>query len=158
LVLGTTWIWKSGAILQSDGRRIGVTLGGKEETKGCRTDMCPKPFVSVDVDGIGRLKALVDTGYSKSSIGRVLLTDMQMSKGIPTSNIRVLANGTQIKELGFVSLNITFQGITTCIENVAVASRLNYELILGMDWIDQTRVVIQSDGLEIIVSQPDSRP
>ncbi len=76
-------------------------------------------------------------------------------KAVLTSSSRYLANGTQVKELGFINLNITFQGVTTCIENVAIASKMvGKDLILGMDWIDKTRVVIQSDGSEIIVSQP----
>jgi len=31
MILGTTWIRKSGAILQSDGGKLRVTLGGKKE-------------------------------------------------------------------------------------------------------------------------------
>ncbi len=159
MILGTTWIRKSGAILQSDGRQLGVTFGGKEEIKGCRTDYCSSPRVSVDVDGIdGLVTALVDTGASGCAVRRDQLTDDQMSKVISTTSTSITANGAQREALGLVSFDVTFQGITTRIENVKIVSKSNHQLVLGMDWIDQTRAVIQSDGSEIIVSQPDSTP
>ena len=154
MILGTTWIRKSGAILQSDGGKLRVTLGGKKEKEDCRMDVCSSPRVLVDVDGIGIVRAMVVTGYSTSVINRDMLTELQKSKATPSSSITILANGTQVKnELGHVSLNITFEGITTCIENVEIDSNMKYQLRLGMDWIDQTHAVIQSDGSKIIVSR-----
>jgi len=157
MTLGTTWIRKSRAILQSDGSKLGVTFGGKKEKKGCRADACSIPYVSVEVNGIEKvISALVDTGASGSYINREILTEAQKSNAIPTHIYSTKANGTQIEELTGVvsSLNITFEGIVTSIENVFIASNTDDELVLGMDWIHQTRAVIQSDGSKTIVSQP----
>lgn len=158
MILGTTWIRKSRAILQSDGVKLAVTLGGKEENPGCSTDKCPSPYVPVHVDGIGVISALVDTGYSKCTVREDILTELQMSQAIQTSGTGIyLANGNHVKEqaeLYMVSLNITFEGITTCMKNVDIVADMEDKLVLGMDWLDQTRAVIQSDGSEIIVSQP----
>jgi len=156
MTLGTTWIRKSRAILQSDGSKLGVTFGGKKEKKGCRTDVCPSPYVSVKVNGIEKaISTLVDTGATGSYIKREIVTEPMKSKAIPAHIYSTIASGTKIEEMtGLVSLNITFQGIATCIENVHIASKVDDQLVLGMDWIHQTRAVIQSDGSNIIVSQP----
>ncbi len=112
------------------------------------------PRVLVDVDGIGIVRAMVVTGYSTSVLNRDMLTELQKSKATPSSSITILANYTLIKNnLGHVSLNITFEGITICIENVEIDSNMKYQLRLGMDWVDQTHAVIQSDGSKIIVSR-----
>jgi len=162
MVLGTTWIRKSRAVLQSDGRQLGVTFSGKKEKLWskwfCRTDHCFTPRVPVNVEGVGMVSALVDTGAFYCSIKRDMLTEIQMSKAVPTSRTRIMANGSKTKTVGLVGLNITFQEITTCIENVDIASKLDDQLVLGMDWIHKTRAVIQSDGSKIIVSQPDLSP
>ena len=60
-------------------------------------------------------------------------------------------------------MEFTYQGVTTCIENVNVVSEMDDEIIFGRDWIHKTRVVIQSDGSKIIVSnqhnhKPDIPP
>jgi len=156
MLLGTVWIRKSRAMLQSDGKKLGVTFGGKKEKKGWRMDVCHSPYVSVKVDGIDKvISALVDTGATESSIKREIVTEFHTSKAIPTYNSTTLANGKEIEELtGLVSLKITFQGIVTCIENVDITSNINDQLVLGMDWIHKTHAVIQSDGSRIIVSQP----
>ena len=156
MTLGTTWIRKSRAILQSDGSKLGVTFGGKKEKKGCRTDVCPSPYVSVKVNGIDKvISTLVDTGATGSYIKREIVTEPMKSKAIPTYNTAIIANGTQIEELTeLISLNITFEGIATSIKNVHIASKVDDQLVLGMDWIHQTRAVIQSDGSNIIVAQP----
>lgn len=154
MILGTTWIRKSGAILQSDGGKLRVALGGKKEKEGFRMDICSSPRVLVDVDGIGIVRAMVGTGCSNSFINRDTLTELQKSKATPSSCITILANGTEVKnELGHVSLNITFEGLTTCIENVEIIdSNMNDQLFLGRDWIEQAHAVIQSDGSKIIAS------
>jgi len=157
IVLGANWIRKSGAILKSDGRKLGVTFGGKEEFKGCRTDACASPFVPVDVDEIGLVSALVDTGALSSSVRRDMLTSTQQSKSTSTPRRSIIGNGTEITSLEQVSLNITFQGVTTNIKNVDIESTMDDELVLGMDWINQTRAVIQSNGSEIIVSLPKKK-
>jgi len=157
MILGTTWIRRSSAILKSDGTKLGVTFGGKEENPDCSTETCCSlPYVSVDVDGIVNVSsALVDTGASKSSIKRDILKEDQKLKVVPTSESSIIGSGTKITTLEMVSLNITVQEKTTCIENVAIPSKMGEKLILGMDWIHQTRAVIQSDGSKIIVSLPD---
>jgi len=147
-ILGTTWIRRSGAILQSDGVKLGVTFSGEKENDDCMADWCPIPYVSVDVDGIRKVKALVDTGAPECYIRRDLLTKLKKSKAISSSRCKQEC----------VSLSITFQGITTFIENVNVESKLGKEFILGMDWIHQTRAVIRSDGSKIIVFQPGLAP
>ena len=147
MVLGTTWIRRSGAILQSDGVKLGVTLGGTKENERCSAVQYNIPYVPVNVEGIRRVKALVDTGAPGCYIRRDLLTTLKKSK------ISVL-NKTQLEKGECVSLNITFQGITTHIENVNVESKMANKLVLGMNWIHQTRAVIRSDGSKIIVFQP----
>jgi len=162
IILGTNWIRKSGAILQSDGKRLRVTLGGRKEEKAVlflqgRLNDCSSPRISVDVDEIGEVSALVDTGATPSCIRRDLLSDIQKSEIIPTSAEATISNGKKVKIEGLVSLNVTFQGIATRIEDVHVVSGENSPFILGMGWINKTRATIQSDGLDIIVSQSDPR-
>jgi len=162
IVLGAKWIRKSGAILQSDGKRLRVTLGGRKEEKAVlylqgRQDYCSSPRISVDVDDINEASALVDTGCSSSTIHRDLLSDIQKSEIIPTSAEGTLTDGKKFGIEGLVSLNVKYEGIVTRIENVHVVSGENTNpIILGMDWIHQTRVALKSDGLDIIVSQPGS--
>ena len=162
IILGANWIRKSGVILQSDGKRLRVTLGGRKEEKAVlflqgRQNYCSSPRISVDVDDIGEVNALVDTGATCSFIRRDLLSDIQKSEIIPHSAEATIGDGKQVKIEGLVSLNVTFQGIATRIENVFVVSgEKTTPFILGMDWIHQTRAVLQSDGLDIIVSQPGS--
>ncbi len=162
MILGTTWIHKSGAILKSDGTKLGVTFNGKEENiiAGDTTEYCfPSPSALVEVERINDLvSALIDTGASKSLIKKDILTDDQKSKATQISTISTIADGKQIKELTeLVSLNITFQDIPTFMEKVYIPSHLDDQLVLGMDWIHQTRAVIQSDGSKIVVSQPEAR-
>jgi len=154
LVLGTTWIRKSRAILQSDGRKLLVTFDGKKEKKGCMTDFCPTPYVTVDVEEIDIVSAMVDTGSSSSSIRKDMLTSNQQSNATSTPRASIMSNGAEITSLGQVGLNITFQGITTNIKIVDIESEMDDKLVLGMDWVHQTRAVLQSDGSEIIVSLP----
>jgi len=101
----------------------------------------------------GKVRAQVDSGCPTSCIRRDQLTELQKSKATSTSGTSYLANGTKTEELGHIRLNITFQGKTICL-NVDVASESDEKLRLGLDWIDQTRAVIQSDGSNIIVSLP----
>lgn len=156
MILGANWIIKSRAVLQSNGTELGVTFGGKEQ-KNCLTGHNPRPFVSVNVDGIDGLvkEALVDTGATGSSIRRSLLTDELQRAIIPTDLTATKADGKKVKIEGLVSLNIKHNEITTCIENVRVKSNMPNPLNLGMDWIHKTRIVIQSDGLKLTASQPD---
>ena len=156
MILGANWIMKSRAILQSDGTELRVSFGGGKRKKFL-IGYKPKPLVSVKVDGIDGLvkDALVDTGATGSSIRRDLLTKELESAIIPTDHTTTKADGKKIKVEGYVSLNITHDKITTCIENVRVKSNMLNPLNLGMDWIHKTRVVIQSDGSKLTASQPD---
>lgn len=90
----------------------------------------------VNVEGIGLVKALVDTGANKSCIRRKLLTDLQLSKIVPTSNIIIVGDGEISREKieNLVGLNVTHHKISTCIENVSVVSNMCSLFILGMDW------------------------
>ena len=67
-----------------------------------------------------------------------------------------LPNGKKVRIEGLVSLNIKYQEIVTRVENVHIISNCIDPLILGMDWIHKTHAVLQSDGSDIIVSQPGS--
>jgi len=162
MFLGANWIRKSGVILKSDGKRLRVTLGGRKEEKAVlflqgRLNYCSSPRISVDVDGIaGEVSAMADTGCGSSFIRRDLLTDLQMLGATQTSSTLInLPNGKKVRIEGLVSLNIKYQGIVTRVENVHIISNCIDPLILGMDWINKTRATIQSDGLDIIVSQSD---
>ncbi len=154
LILGASWIRKSRAILQSDGTTLGVKLGGERENKGVKKN-CPSPYVPVHVDEIGlsEVSALVDTGCRKSSVRKDLLSNLHMSKAIPSSTNIILANNQQVELLESIGLNVTYQGVTTYIERVHVVSKMDDPFVLGMDWIHKTRVVIESDGSQILVSQ-----
>lgn len=106
------------------------------------------------MDGIGLVTALVSTAISQSAIRRDILTNLQSARIIPTSDKTVNRTGRWLKVDGhLVSLNVTYKGMTTCIENFRVASEMDRPsvLILGMDWINKTRVKIQSEGSKIIV-------
>ena len=163
MILGNNWIRKSRAVLQSDGTKLAVTFGGKEERMEARFSFsynCYSPKVSVYVDGIDKeIKAMVDSGSKLSFIRSDILTELQKAKAIPTSDRSTMANNAELKGVQeIICLNITFGGIITCLENVHIISNMDDKLVLGMDWIDKTQAVIQSDGSEIIVSLPDSWP
>ncbi len=158
MILGANWIMKSGAILQSDGTKFEVAFGGKKEKVWFSKRFCTRPHTMVEVDGIGKVEALVDSGAACSVIRRDVLTDSQMSKAIPASDIVVAANGNQIKTDGLVSLNVTHHGIKTCMETIQIQSSMSSPVILGMDWIHRTGVVIKSDGWKLIASPPDLPP
>jgi len=158
MILGANWIMKSRATLQSDGKELGVTFGGKKEKFCWSKWFFVRPFVTVNVDRIGLLKALVDTGATNSSIRSDLLTtDLKLTK-MPTYNSVVAGNGNITKPEGLVSLNVKYQEITTSIENVNIKSKAPDPFTLGVDWIHKTRVVIQSNGRKIIVSHPGLQP
>ena len=159
VILGANWIHKTGAILQSDGTKLRVTFGEIKEQKGSKTkDPEPCSVVSVHLDGFGVISALVSTGSGRSSIRRGLLTELQMSKAIPASNLATtIANGKQVKIQNLLNLNLTFEGMKTSIENVPVIPETDTTLVLGMDWIHKTRVVIQSDGSKLVVSKPKKK-
>lgn len=154
LILGNSWIRKSRVILQSDGTTLGIKLGEIKQNKGVKKS-CPSPYVPVHVDEtrLSEVSALVDTGCRKSSVRKDLLSNLQMSKAIPSSTNIILANNQQVELLESISLNVTYQGVTTYIETVHVVSKMDDPLVLGMDWIHKTRVVIESDGSQIMVSQ-----
>ena len=115
--------------------------------------------VWLDCKPIEPVKAWISTGLSYSVIRRELLTDLQLSNLIPTSDTTVSTywQSKRLKVDGLVSLNITLQGMTTCVENVRVVSEMDDPsmlLFLGMDWINKSRVVIQSKRSKITVSPP----
>jgi len=45
----------------------------------------------------------------------------------------------------------------TRIENVWVASELDHPLILGMNWVNRTRVIMQAKCSKIVLSPPQIR-
>ncbi len=158
MVIGANWIRKSRAVLQSDGERLKVNFSGRKENEDCKT-ICSDAIVTVDVDGIdGLVRAMVDTGASKSTIRKDLLKDLHMSKAITVFETATMINGATVTKLGLVSLNIKYQDINTEMETVSFAENMYHPLILGMDWIHKTRVVIQSDGSNLIVSQQGLLP
>jgi len=72
-----------------------------------------------------------------------------------------MINDSQEKTGGVVNLNVLYEYTTTRIENVSTATNpkanSDYPLILGIDWIRKSRVVIQSDGSKLVVSQRKKR-
>ena len=164
MLLGSNWICKSRATLQSDGAHLKVSfkrkwyselLAIKEADKKC----LPAEVV-VELEGIGWVRALVTTAISQSAIRRDQLTDLLLSQVIPTSDKTVNRTGRKLKVDGhLVSLNVRYKGMETCIENFRVASEMDPPsvLILGMDWINQTRVKIQSEVSKIKVSKPHKK-
>ncbi len=165
MILGASWIGQSRAILQSDGTKLEVLFGEKKKSKWYSELFCTDDDenyktteVSVELDdgGIGPVRARVSTGLSQSVIGIDLLTDQQLSKVIQISKTASRWANKEFKIDGFVSLNVTYEGVTTCVERVRVGSGLDYPsiLFLGMDWINKSRVVIQAKGSNLTVSAP----
>ena len=161
MILGARWICKSRAILQSDdGTEIKVSLS--EKRKKWYSKLFSKDDdninylatkVSVEVDGTGSVRARISTNRLHSVIRRDQLTDLQLSNLIPTSD----ATRKRSKVEGHVSLDVTYAGMTIREENVRVVSESDYpadKLILGMNWINKSRVVIQSKGSKITVLPP----
>lgn len=144
VILGINWIRESGANLQSDGLSLQVDFSRKKKKNGCSKDcLYCDAYVLVNVNGIGMVKALVDTGSATSSIRRDLLKDYQMSRVIQIPDkILLKPNGKKLDRIGNVSLNVTYQETETLIENVNVVSNMDIPLVLGMDWIHKTRVLL----------------
>ena len=171
MILGANWIRKSHTILQSDGTKLQVSLSGKgkkwftkQSYSGDGLFYFPSAAeVPVELDEpIGSVRAQITTGLSQSIIRRELLTDLQLSQVIPTSDTTILSPYWQVsnkrfKVEGLVSLNVTIQGVTTCVENVRVVSEMDFPsivLVLGMDCINKSRAVIRAKGSKITVSPP----
>ena len=160
MILGASWICKSNAILQSDGSKLKVLFGEKKKNPWywelLGTDYeygnCIPTRVSVEVDDgvFGPVRARISTGNSQSCIRKELLTELQLSKLIPISD--------EIK--GLVSLNVTYEGMATYLEDVHVVSEIDYpedELILGMNWVNKSRVVMQANGTNVTVSPAQTK-
>lgn len=101
------------------------------------------------------VKTIVDTGAGFSAIRADTLTDNVISSMIPTSITVLASNGSVANVLGCVSLYVTYLGTTSLLENVCVLSEMPVPFILGVGWIHEARVVIYSDGSNIVVHQPN---
>ena len=153
IVLGVSWMLKMGIVLESDGSRFWLSLGGKKNEMESKEPPCP--ISPVTLGGIGLVKTIVDTGAGFSAIRADTLTDNVISSMIPTSITVLASNGSVANVLGCVSLYVTYLGTTSLLENVCVLSEMPVPFILGVGWIHETRVVIYSDGSNIVVHQPN---
>jgi len=125
MILGNNWIRKSRAVLQTDGTKLAVTFGGKEERMEARFSFsynCYSPKVSVYVDGIDKeKKAMVDSGSKSSFIRSDILTEPQKEKAIPTSDRSTMANNAELKGVEkIIRLKITFGGNITWISSSVI--------------------------------------
>lgn len=146
LILGIDWIIMMGLIIKSDGKKFCTALG-VEKKSGQLSDYS-LPIFLVDVDGIGMVETLVDTGAEASAIHIHTLTEDTQFTIRPTSD-EVM--GSTLKHeataVGLVNLEITYLGSTTEMNDVYVISNeVNVPLCLGEDWIHANRVTIESDS------------
>lgn len=156
-ILGANWIRKSRAVLQCNSESLTVYYGGVAEEPGCGIE-CPQPRVSVIVDGIGLLVGMVDTGCKKSKVRKNLLTGHLVKALSPNGHKTIIANGRIIEMQESVSLKVEFErGISICLESVDVLDNMDYQIIFGMDWINASRVIIHSNGREMLASPPSQQ-
>lgn len=142
--LGTNWLRKSGAILQSRGNRFTLSLGGKKEKWYRRFGNCPSPLVVVDVDGVV-LEGMIDTGATICSVGKKLV------RKTPTAVQATIFDGSKMKFKGTVSTTITYEGKSVKLDKVFVDK--GDSLILGMEVVHKFGLRIAPDGNKLIVSR-----
>lgn len=154
LCLGVNWMCKMGIVIRPDGDNYYLTLkGGKRDRENPLAYSLP--IFPMIVDGIGdNIYTLVDTASPLSIISAEILTEQMISTIFKSPRTLRSTNGKDTISLGCVSLDVTYLGATTKVNEVYVVPNSNYPLILGKDWIGQTGVTIMSDGSEIVVSRP----
>lgn len=146
LILGIDCINMMSLVIKSDGEKFCTSLG--EEKKNGQLSDYSLPIFPMDVNGIGMVETLVDTGAEASVIHIDTLTEAMQSTIRPTSDE---VTGPTLKNkatvVGLVNLEITYLGSTTEMNDAYVISNeINAPLCLGEDWIHANRVTIESDS------------
>ncbi|CAM4836395.1 unnamed protein product [Rotaria magnacalcarata] len=97
------------------------------------------------------MEILVDTGATNSIIHQSALLKIQHQPYYPVQQQFFLANQTSIMIKGYVNLEIKIQHIKTFV-TAAVTTTLCCDVILGEDWINHYRVIIDrfKNKLEIL--------
>ncbi|CAF4486028.1 unnamed protein product, partial [Rotaria magnacalcarata] len=112
----------------------------------------PSPLHFIHVPVNNRLmEILVDTGATNSIIHQSALLKIQHQPYYPVQQQFFLANQTSIMIKGYVNLEIKIQHIKTFV-TAAVTTTLCCDVILGEDWINHYRVIIDrfKNKLEIL--------
>ncbi len=106
---------------------------------------------TMEVGGIGSVRALIDSGSNDCVIRRELLTDPIMSKMKPTEAKGTLYDGSGMDILGSINLSVRFLDMKFQIPFYVVVG-LSDPMVLGTNWIRYSGAILQSDGTKIVVT------
>ncbi len=105
----------------------------------------------VEVEGIGPVTALIDSGSNLCLIRRNVLTDSTIKRIKRQTGIAKLYDGSQMDIEGCVNLCVSYLGKTVKIE-FGVVSEYDVALTLGANWIQRSCAILQSDGVKVGVT------
>lgn len=121
---------------------------------GYRKSPCsaPLPIITVNIERIGMVVALVDSGASASAIRRSLAKKLNECVG-PSVRFRGWDSKTVAID-SFVNMEVTWKGRKTEVKRVASVKHPPFPLILGADWIvDSKTDLIVTEGKIVPVVQ-----
>lgn len=107
----------------------------------------PLPFVKVWIENVGEVTGLVDTGASISavrcSVVRKFLKADRVNSGLKFCGV----DSRRVSIDSFLPLNVKWEGSLVKLDKVAVVRSCPFALILGVDWIINSKTdLIVKDG------------
>ena len=103
------------------------------------------PFIRVEVEGIGQLTALVDTGARSSVLAYEQVPDGVALK--PVSRDYRSVDGSYVMNIvGEIDITVVFESKVVHLTEVAVLRELPYPMLLRMDFISKGNVTITGGG------------
>ena len=108
----------------------------------------------MDVEGIGPVKALIDSGADRCLIRRDLLTHSNFvsNKIKPLKSTISLFDQSKMDIIGCVRLNVSYHSSKVVEIPIMVVADLADPMVLGANWIRKSRAVLQSDGERLKVN------
>lgn len=130
-------------------KKVTLPLGAGSILTGYRKSprSAPLPVIKVNIEGVGDVVALVDSGASSSAIRRSLARKLDQCIG-PSVRFRSWDNKTVAVD-SFVNMAVTWEGRKTMVERVATVKHPPFSVILGVDWIiaSKSDLIVKEDKL-----------
>ena len=110
----------------------------------------------MDVDGVGEVQAVVDSGAAKSAVRY----DIVAGTGLvirPTRRKWMCADGFANGVIGEVELTVAYEGRLVRLPEVVVFKHLVEPFLLGIEWIDAANVAVMAEShLGVVVLRDDT--
>ncbi len=137
------------------GKKVVFPFGAGPILTGYRKSpsSAPLPIITVNIEGIGEVVALVDSGASSSAIRRSLANKLNKCVG-PSVRFREWDSKTVAID-SFVNMEITWEGRKTAVKRVASVKHPPFPLILGVDWIvdSKTNLIVSEETIVPVAQQ-----